>query len=113
MHCFRRRRIRTLQDPDDSGKSPLYYACCFGHVDVVGQLLKAGANPNQASIEPAEFLKCRKMYNWCPRLGLLDGRVSNLLANRQIGSTAELTCDAGLEMKFGDTVLGKVTLKAH
>ena len=64
-------------------------------------------------VEPAEFLKCRKMYNWCPRLGLLDGRVSNLLQNRQLGSTAELTCDPGLEMKFGATSLGQITLQVN
>ncbi|CAJ1355481.1 unnamed protein product [Effrenium voratum] len=64
-------------------------------------------------INPAEFLSCRKMYNWCPRLALLDGRVSNLQQHRQLGSTAELACGPGLEMKFGDTILGEITLQVN
>ena len=62
-------------------------------------------------LEPAQYLKCRKQYNWCPRLGLVDGQVSNVLDNRQLGGTAQLRCDAGLEMTFGSASLGHITLE--
>ncbi|CAE7731610.1 wif1 [Symbiodinium sp. CCMP2592] len=64
-------------------------------------------------LEPAQYLKCGKQYNWCPRLSLVDGRVSNVLDNRQLGSTAQLRCDSGLQMTFGSSDLGLVTLDVN
>ena len=36
-----------IDAPDGDGTAPLVYASCFGHADIVEELLKAGANANQ------------------------------------------------------------------
>lgn len=36
----------SIQAHDDGGLHPLHNACSFGHEDVVGLLLEAGADPN-------------------------------------------------------------------
>src|SRR3954452_13768061 len=56
-------RVRALLDagtpveePDDSGTTPLYAASVSGHADVVSALLEAGADPNRISLGDSDGL---------------------------------------------------------
>jgi len=42
MYFYRRHYLSIMQD----GSTPLYVSCAKGHTEVVGTLVKGGADPN-------------------------------------------------------------------